>query len=102
MPFPKLKTCHVSGFGSVARLSSVEKSDGTVETKYKPCNEKLPPANMFDIASQVQAGVTLQEVNTKILGSGVSTEDLAGIVNKAFVKKVEPTTSNQDSSSEEN
>jgi hypothetical protein len=81
-----MKTCHVSGFGSVPREVSVEKPDGTVEITTRPCNQKLPDARMFDLSAQLKAGVQLQEVNTKILGSGVSTEELAGAVNQVARK----------------
>lgn len=86
MPFPSMKVCHVSGFGSVARQVSVEKPDGTVEFMTRPCNQKLPDAKMFELSAQVQAGVQLQEVNTKILGSGVSNEELTGALNQVARK----------------
>lgn len=86
MPFPRMKTCHVSGFGSVAREVSVEKPDGVVETMIRPCNQKLPDAKMFSISAQLKAGVNLQEVNTQILGSGVPTDELVGAVRQVARK----------------
>lgn len=95
MPFPAMKTCHVSGFGSCTREVTVEKPDGTIEIMQRPCNQKLPDAKMFDLPAQLKAGVNLQEVNTKILGSGVSTEELVGAVNQVARKSKQSKQANQ-------
>lgn len=101
MPFPKMKVCHVSGFGTVSRLVSSTKDDGTVETKVVSSNAKLPDARKFDISAQIKAGVTLQEVNTKVLGSGVSTEELAGAVSQVARKSISKNQFQQDDMSKE-
>ena len=101
MPFPSMKTCHVSSFGSLARQVSVEKPDGTVEIMTRPCNQKLPDSKMFEISAQVKAGLQLQEVNTQILGSGVSTEELSGAVSQVARKSKQSKQSNQAEEAEE-
>lgn len=101
MPFPSMKTCHASSFGSLAREVSVEKPDGTVEIMTRPCNAKLPDAKMFDISAQLKAGVQLQEVNTQILGSGVSTEELSGALTQVARKSKQSKQTKQAEEAEE-
>ena len=81
MPFPKLKVCFNRGFGSCVReVSVVDQDTGVVTTTTAPCNTKLPDAELFEIQNQIKAGVTLDEVNTKILGSGIDTVSLTEAV----------------------
>lgn len=81
MPFPVNKVVFYRGFGSCARETSVvDKDTGVVTTSIEPCNVKLPDAEMFEIQNQIKAGVTLDEVNTNILGSGVDTSALSEAV----------------------
>lgn len=45
-----------------------------------PDNAPLPPVELFDLERQTKAGVTQQQVNTKILGSGVAIADAVEFV----------------------
>lgn len=86
MPFPRLKIRHNGGFGSCSRESSVtDPETGVVSTVMVDCNKPLPDAEMFDVSNMVKAGVTLDEVNTRILSSGVDTQALSEAI-KASVK----------------
>ena len=70
MPFPKCKISFNKSFGSCQRETSItDPETGNSTTKMVDCNTKLPPAEYFNIENQIKAGVTLNEVNTNILGS---------------------------------
>lgn len=101
MPFPRLKVRHAGSFGSCQRESSVTDSEtGIVTTVMVDCNKPLPAAEMFEISNMVKAGVHLDEVNTKILGSGVDTEALTEAVQTA-VKSTRKTTKKEEVKSNE-
>lgn len=81
MPFPRLKVRFNGSFGSCPRETTVtDPETGIVSIVEKPCNEPLPDASMFEINNLVKAGVHLDEVNTKILSSGIDTEALSGAI----------------------
>lgn len=81
MPFPRLKVRFNGSFGSCPRQTEVtDPETGVVSFVDEPCNKPLPDASMFEIDNMVKAGVHLDEVNTKILSSGIDTEALASAV----------------------
>ena len=68
MPFPKCKVHFIKSFGSSPReISITDEETGIETTKIEDCNKTLPPAEYFEINNQIKAGVTLNEVNTKII-----------------------------------
>lgn len=81
MPFPRLKVRFNGNFGSCARETTVtDPETGVVSTVMEDCNKPLPDSSMFQINNLVKAGVTLDEVNTKILSSGIDTEAFTSAV----------------------
>jgi hypothetical protein len=71
MPFPKCKIHFNRSFGSCQRETSIEDpSTGVCTVKMVDCNTKLPDSKFFEIQNQIKAGVTLDEVNTKVINSG--------------------------------
>lgn len=101
MPFPKCKIRHVGSFGSCQRESSVtDEETGVVTTVMVDCNKPLPAAEMFEISNMMKAGVHLDEVNTKILSSGIDTEALTEAV-KTSVKSTRKTTKDEVKSNED-
>ena len=81
MPFPSFKISVNGSFGSCQREVQVTDPDtGIVTTAMEDCNKKLPDASMFQINNMIKAGVSLDEVNTKILSSGVDTQALTEAV----------------------
>lgn len=72
MPFPRCKVRFDSTFGSLAReVSMTDPVTGVVSFTVEDCDKPLPDSRMFDISSMMKAGVTLNEVNTNILSSGI-------------------------------
>lgn len=70
MPFPKLNIRFNKSFGSSPRETYIEdKNTGTCIPTTEECNKKLPSADKFEIQNQLKAGVTLNEVSTKILNT---------------------------------
>lgn len=87
MPFPRLKVRFSRGFGSSPReVAHEDEATGVVETRFEPCNKPLPAAELFEIQNQIKAGVTLNEANTNILGSGVDTQALGEAVSTVAKK----------------
>lgn len=73
MPFPKLNVRFRTAFGSCMRQTYIENKDtGICIPTMEECNKKLPNSENFEIANQMRAGVTLQDVNTNILNSNES------------------------------
>lgn len=88
MPFPRLKVRFNRSFGSVPREVYVEDPvNGVIQTVIEDCNKKLPDSELFEIQNQIKAGVTLDEVNTKVLGSGIDTEAVTEVVKTVTKKK---------------
>lgn len=77
MPFPKCKVRFHSSFGSCQReISTEDPVTHDVLVSRQDCNQSLPESELFDIQNQIKAGVTLNEVNTKVLGSGIDVQSL--------------------------
>lgn len=89
MPFPKCKIKLNMSFGSSPRETYTEdKETGVCIPKTEECNKKLPDAENFKIENQLKAGVTLNEVNTKVLnGNGVNIPELEQAIEKATKTK---------------
>lgn len=87
MPFPRLKVRFAHSFGSCPReVYKEDPTTGVVSVVMEPCNKKLPDSELFEIQNQIKAGVTLDEVNTKVLGSGIDTEALSSAVSTVAKK----------------
>lgn len=53
------------------RVDSVDKDTGVVVAQnFFPMDEELPPIENFDLTMMVKAGVPLQKVSTKVVGTG--------------------------------
>lgn len=89
MPFPKCKVKFNMSFGSCQREKSIEDpSTGICTTKMEDCNTKLPDSQFFEIQNQIKAGVTLDEVNTKIINNdgGINVPELESAIETAVKK----------------
>lgn len=83
MPWPKLKVRFNKSFGSCPRETTIEdKETGITQTKIEDCNKPLPDAENFEIAKQIEAGLNLKEVNTKIIGNPIDTAAIEEAVTK--------------------
>lgn len=55
----------------IERLDSVDKDTGVVVAQnFFPMDEELPSIENFDLTLMVKAGVPLQKVNAKVVGTG--------------------------------
>lgn len=88
MPFPKCKVQFHKSFGSSPRETYQEdKEKGICIPITEDCNKKLPDAENFKIENQIKAGVTLNEVQTKILNKdGINIQELEKTMEKAIKK----------------
>lgn len=62
----KFHTCPCSGVGVV---ESVTLETGVIETHVEDaCTKEMPDAELFDLETNLKAGVNIEEVGSKILG----------------------------------
>ena len=90
MPWPKQKIQLNKSFGSSPRETYTEdKEKGICIPKTEDCNKKLPDAENFKIENQLKAGVTLNEVNTKIINNenGINIKEFSKAIEKTISKK---------------
>lgn len=91
MPFPNVKFCQCVSRGSSPRLRmDTDDESGIAVERFEPNNKPLPDKEFFMIGNMVKAGVTLKEVNTKILQ-----DDSPDAVNK-YVDEVFTPSKNSD------
>lgn len=70
MPFPQCKIKLVTGFGTSRRIKYVtDEVTGISVPVVQDCNKPLPSPEMFKIKNQLAAGVTLNEVPTKVVSN---------------------------------
>lgn len=69
--------------------------DGSVEFSNRPSNDALPPAELYDLETNLKAKVNLDAVPTKIVDSGILTDavinELNSIKNESEIKPAETT-----------
>ena len=90
MPFPKLNVRFRNAFGSCMRQTYIEnKETGICIPTTEECNKKLPDSENFEIHNQMRAGVTLQDVNTKILNTNqeINIPEFEKAITKTINKK---------------
>lgn len=85
MPFKKCNININKSFGSSPRTIYMENEDGQIEEKTEDCNKKLPDAENFEIQKQIESGVNIKEVNTKIIGNKINEKELGEAIER--VKK---------------
>lgn len=89
MPFPRCKVKFNMSFGSSPREVTVEDpSTGICTIKVEDCNKPLPDSRLFEIQNQIKAGVTLDEVNTKVINNtaGINVPELESVIETAVRK----------------
>lgn len=73
--------------------------DGSVEFSNRPSNDVLPPAELYDLETNLKAKVNLDAVPTKIVDSGILTDavinELNSIKDESETKPAEPIQTNQ-------
>lgn len=85
MPFRKIQNLHLAGYAAVYEPKEVQDKNGNI--KYELENKAdvvLPDAELFDITNQLEAGIDLEEVNSKVLAN--STVNADNVVRK-YTKK---------------
>lgn len=93
--FPKKNVRFCVAGGTLPRLRThVDEKTGMVIQEYGDCNTKLPDAEMFDIANQIKAGITLNEVSTQIISDASYAEVNAGVAD--IVSKKSKTTTKEE------
>lgn len=70
--FPLKQKFHSVSFAPVYDEVEERTDDGTVIMVRKIDQKPLPSPHLFDLEKQIEAGVNLQQVNTKILTPDVS------------------------------
>lgn len=99
MPFPRCKVHFNMSFGSCQREKSIEDpSTGVCTVKMEDCNTKLPDSKLFEIQNQIAAGVSLDEVNTKVINStgGINVPEFEKAVETAVKKSTKKQTQNTE------
>lgn len=90
MPFRERQKLRLSFPCAVSEPELVELPSGEFVTQMVNQSEKvMPDAELFDLKNQLQAGVNLQEVNSKVLTA--SSVDADSVVRK-YTKKSTTTT----------
>lgn len=88
--FPKKNIRFCAAGGTLSRIRThVDEKTGVVVEEFGDCNTKLPDAEMFDIANQIKAGITLNEVSTQIINDASYADINAGaedVIAKAIKK----------------
>lgn len=70
MPFPRCKVKLVTGYGTSQRTKYVtDEATGISVPVVQDCNKPLPSPEMFKIKNQIAAGVSLNEVPTKVVSN---------------------------------
>lgn len=96
--FPNLKVHFVTPTGTSPRLRfAADEESGIVETRVVPCNVPLPSADMFDVVKMAKAGITLKEVNTKVLSDSDSLDSFIEKSIKSNSKKSSDVAADDDS-----
>lgn len=86
MPFRCRQKLRIAKCQSVVEPEQVTLESGEIVTQIKDLGqEKLPDPEMFDLKNQLDAGVDLEEVNSKVLKSSKVSADT--IVRKYFKKE---------------
>lgn len=85
MPFRCRQVCHLAGCSPVVSLESKTLENGSIVVELVDQSEKkLPDPALFDLETQIDSGVNLQEVNSKVLSaSSVNADE---VIDK-FTKK---------------
>ena len=90
MPFPRIQKYRPAFGGSVVTMNEVELPTGNFEVQAVDASETvMPKPELFDIKNQLEAGIQLEEVNSKVLQRG--TVSAASVVRK-YTKKSTPST----------
>lgn len=75
----KFHTCPCSGVGMV---ESKTLETGVIETCLEDaCTKEMPNAELFDLETNLKAGVNLEEVGSKILGGSQASLDFTELDN---------------------
>lgn len=79
MPFPKRHIKLITGYGTSPRSKYItDEETGIIQEVVQACNKTLPKPELFKIKNQIKAGITLNEVPTKVVsnvtGSAVEAE----------------------------
>lgn len=85
MPFRARQKFRMAGCQVVTVPEQVTLESGEIVTESKDlCEEKMPDIELFDLKNQLEAGVELDEVNSKVLRN--SKVDAVSVVRK-YTKK---------------
>jgi len=88
MPFRCRQKCHLAAGCSVVDFDEVELPSGEFTTVTTDLSDTdMPAPELFDIKAQLQAGVTQEEVNSKVISG--STVDAAQVIRKYTKKTTE-------------
>lgn len=70
MPFRFIQPLRLAGYASVVEATEVIKKNGNIEYQLEDKAETtLPEAELFDLNNQLAAGVSLEEVNSKVMSA---------------------------------
>jgi hypothetical protein len=70
MPFRFIQPLRLAGYASVVESTEVIKKNGNIEYQLEDKAEvSLPEAELFDLTNQLEAGVSLEEVNSKVMST---------------------------------
>lgn len=85
MPFRRIQKLSIAKPGPVFELEQVEHNNGNITMEaVDQCEKKLPSAEMFDLGNMLEAGVDLDEVNSKVMSQ--KTVNAENVVRK-YTKK---------------
>lgn len=85
MPFRRIQPLHLAGYVPVVEPTEVIQKNGYIEHQLEDKAEvTLPEAELFDLTNQLEAGISLEEVNSKVMAT--QSVDADNVVRK-YTKK---------------
>ena len=70
MPFRRIQPLKLAGYAHVFEPTEVIQKNGNIEyTLEDKADVRLPEAELFDLTNQLDAGISLEEVNSKVIGT---------------------------------